>query len=155
MKAAFFLKNKVFITAVFGLLAFFSLNNADAQQQYNLNALEQLKRSVSFLMSGEYSNAIESCNQLIRLDPNSTVNYILRARAYYEIGEYDLAINDCNQVTRLDRNNTAAYNIRANCYRQKGELSKAINEWQIVLRINPNLEEARINLEIARSSQEN
>jgi len=152
MKIAFSLKIQIFIFVLFSLIL---INKANAQQQYNFYALDHLKRSISYLMSGDYANAIASCNQLIRLDPNSTVNFILRARAYYETGEYDLAIADCNQVTRLDRNNTSSYNIRANCYRQKGELSKAIAEWQAVLRINPELEEARINLELAQQQQHN
>jgi len=152
MKIVFSLKIKVLIAAFFYLFGFFSINNATAQQQYNASALEHLKRSLNFMMSGDYLNAIASCNQLIRLDANSTVNYIIRARAYYEIGEYDLAISDCNLVTGLDRNNTAAYNIRANCYRQKGDLSKAIAEWQTALRINPGLEEARVNIELARAA---
>jgi tetratricopeptide (TPR) repeat protein len=120
------------------------------QPDYNPLALEHFKRSVQYLMLGDYQNAILSCNNVIKIDPNSAVAYTVRARAYFELGEYDKSIYDCNQAIKLDRNNAAAYNIRGNNYVKKEDYKRAISDWQAVLRINPQLEEARYNIELAK-----
>jgi tetratricopeptide (TPR) repeat protein len=123
-------------------------------QDYNPVALEHFKRSIEYLMLGDYHNAIISCNNVIRLDPNSAVAYTIRARSYYEMNEFDRAITDCNLAIKVDRNNAGAYNIRGNAYGKKGDFKRAISDWQAAIRINPNLEEAKYNIELATRQQE-
>ena len=151
-------KNRVFF-AVFLCLAFTAIPHLYGQQQqsYNPIALDYFKRSLESLIVGDYQNAIFHCNQVIRIDPNSAVTYVVRARAYYELNEYDKAIADSSQALRLDRNNAAAFTIRGNAYAQNGDLTRAISNWQAALRINPEIDEARHNIELAqqRRSQQN
>ncbi|MCL2800846.1 MAG: tetratricopeptide repeat protein [Treponema sp.] len=139
------------IFLVFFLVSF----SAFCQHSYNHNALEHLRESLEHLVNGDFNNAIISSNQLIRIDPNSAVNYVIRARALYELQEYDRVIADCAQAIRLDRNNAAAFTIRGNAYGQKGEYNRAISDWEAALRINPNIEEARVNIETARQRRDN
>jgi len=146
-------KNRIFLIVLFCLL-FSAIPNLYAQRQqpqqpYNAVALEHLKRSLEALVLGDYQTAILSCNRVIRLDPDSAVTYVIRARAYYELNDYDRVIADCTQAIRLDRNNAAAYNIRGNAYGQKNDLNKAISDWQAALRVNPEIDEARQNIELA------
>jgi tetratricopeptide (TPR) repeat protein len=138
------------------LINFFVLiPNIFAQQQYNHFALEHLRRSLEYLLVGDYNNAILSSNQLIRFDPHSAVNYLIRARAFYEMNDFDRAIADCNHAIRLDRHNTAALVIRGNAHAQKGDERRAITDWEAALRLNPNLQEARQNLEMLRQQRNN
>jgi tetratricopeptide (TPR) repeat protein len=123
---------------------------AQAEEPYNPWALEHFKRSLEYLVTGDYNNAILSCNEVLRRDPNSSVTYTIRARAYFESGYYDNAIADCTLAIRIDRNNIGAYSIRGNAYARKGDRNRAITDWQAVLRINPDNSEARQNIERAR-----
>ena len=119
-------------------------------QTYNQTALDFLKRSIECLLAGDYSNAIINCNEVIRRDPNSALNYVIRGRAYYELKDYERAIADFTQAIRLDRNNFTAFTIRGNAHRQRGDIDRAIADWEAALRINPDLEEAKTNLESAK-----
>jgi len=126
-----------------------------SQQDYNPTALENFKRSLQYMMIGDYYNAVLSCNTVIRIDPNSAVAYAIRARAYFELNELDKSLADCNQAIKIDRNNAAAYNVRGNIYVKKGDYKRAISDWQAAIRINPDLEEARYNIELANKQQDN
>lgn len=134
---------------------FVSINNVYSQPPYNHFALEHLRDSLGFLLAGDYQNAVLSSNQLIRVDPNSAVNYVIRARAFYEMSDFDRAIADSAQAIRLDRNNSAAFVIRGNSHAQNGDLIRAISDWQAALRINPNITEAAKNIELAQRRREN
>jgi len=125
-----------------------------SQQQYNPIALEHFRRSLEYMMTGDYYNAIISCNNVIKIDPNSAVVYSVRARAYFELNEIDRSLADCNQAIKMDRNNAAAYNIRGNVYVKKGDYKRAISDWQAAIRINPDLEEARYNIDLAKKEQD-
>jgi len=147
-------KNWIFF-AVLLCLVFTAIPHLYGQQQqpYNPIALDYFKRSLEALILSDYNNTILYCNQVIRLDPNSAVTYVIRARAYYEISDYDKAIADSNQALRLDRNNAAAYTIRGNAYAQNGDYTRAISSWQAALRVNPEIDEARHNIELAQQQR--
>jgi tetratricopeptide (TPR) repeat protein len=140
--------------AVFSVLfCLFVSTSVFSQQDYNPTALENFKQSLKYMMIGDYYNAIICCNNVIRIDPNSAVAYAIRARAYFEMNELDKSLADCNQAIKIDRNNAAAYNIRGNVYVKKGDYKRAISDWQAAIRINPDLEEARFNIELANKEQ--
>ncbi|MDR0320282.1 MAG: tetratricopeptide repeat protein [Treponema sp.] len=143
----------VFI-ALFAIIFFTSIPHADAQPTANPTAIEQFRRSLEYLMIGDYYNTILTCNQVIRIDPNSAVYYVVRARAYYEMNSFDNAIADCNQALRIDRNNATAYTIRGNSFSKQGNNTRAMQDWRSALNLNPGIEEARNNLDAA-SQQSN
>jgi tetratricopeptide (TPR) repeat protein len=147
-------KNRIFLAA-FLCLAFSSIPDLYAQRQqlpqpYNPVALEHLRHSMEALMIGDYQTSILHCNMVIRLDPESALTYVIRARAYYELNDYDKVIADCTQAIRFDRNNAAAFAIRGNAHGQKNDLTRAISDWQAALRLNPEIDEARHNIELAQ-----
>jgi len=139
--------NSKIIICLFLFLLVFSY--ASAQEEYNPWALRYLKQSIEALVNGDYDEVIVQSNLVLRIDPNSSVSYTIRARAYFEKDDMERAIADCNQAIRLDRNNLSAYSLRAHAYARTGGLERAISDWQAMLRIDPNNETARQNIEIA------
>jgi tetratricopeptide (TPR) repeat protein len=131
------------------ILCFLILSVGLFGQEYDSQALRFLKMSVENLMSGNYLKAIEYSTRVIKIDPDSAVTYVIRARAYFELGDMDKAIADSTQAIRRDRNNIGAYSIRGNAYGRKGDMDRAIADWKAVLRINPDADEARLNIEKA------
>ena len=146
-------KKRVFFTLSLCLFVFI-INQQINAQNLHPTTLENLKRSIEYLMAGDYHNAVITSNQVIRADPNSAINYVIRARALYELNDYDRVIADCTHAIRLDRNNSAAFLIRGNAYGQKDDYTRAISDWQAALRLNPNIDEARHNIELALLRQE-
>jgi len=128
-------------------LNLFIIQHVYGQSEYDPKALAFFKSSLSNLVHGEYEKAIADCNQVLRIDPNSSVTYTVRARAYFEIGDMDRVIADCTKAISNDRNNLSAFNIRASAYSIKGDYDRAIKDWQAALRIDSNLDEARENIE--------
>jgi tetratricopeptide (TPR) repeat protein len=131
------------------LLCFLIFSAGLFGQEYDSQALRFLKMSVENLMSGNYIKAVEYSTRVIKIDPDSAVTYVIRARAYFELGDMDKAIADSTQAIRRDRNNIGAYSIRGNAYGRKGDMDRAIADWKAVLKINPDADEAKLNIEKA------
>jgi len=145
------MKKRAIISLSLVLFFLAVIPNAYGQETYNFYTLEYFKKSLECLVVGEYDNAILNSSNVIRRDPNSSVAYTIRGRAYFEKGDMNNAINDCTQAIRLDKNNISAFSIRANAYVRTGNLTRAITDWEAMLRINPENTEARQNIETARS----
>ena len=138
------------VFALLFFMIFLTVPHINAQDSYNIFTLEYFKQSVESLIMGDYDDAISQSTQVIRRDPNSSVAYTVRARAYYEKGDTANAIADCTQALRLDRNNVSAYSIRANAYVKNDDLNRAITDWRAILRINPESIDAEHNIELAQ-----
>jgi tetratricopeptide (TPR) repeat protein len=143
------LKRQLVFSLLFFILVFTAVVNVNGQESYNYYALEYFKKSLEYLVVGDYDNTIVNCNQVLMRDPNSAVTYTIRARAYYEKGNTAKAIEDCNQAIRIDRNNVSAYSIRGNSYILTGDRTRALRDWQTVLRLSPDNPEAKRNIELA------
>jgi len=139
-------KNAVFF-ALACVLFSVSIHGVNAQN-YSYSAHQHLKRSMDYLINGDYHNAISSSDLALKLDPNLVISYIIRARAYYEIDELDRAIIDCSHAIKLDGSSTTAYTLRGNAYGKKGDYIMAISNWETALKIDHNNSEARTNLEL-------
>lgn len=133
------------------LVVFFNLHAQG--QEYDRTALRYFRSSVECLMRGDYTQAIEDSTRVIRIDPDSAVSYVIRARAHYELGDFDKAISDSTLAIQRDRNNIGAYDIRANAHIRRGDTNRAIADWNAILRIKPDSEEVSLNLERARQQR--
>jgi len=129
------------------------VSNATAQEEYSPWALRYLKQSIEALVVGDYDEVITQSNLVLRIDPNSSVSYTIRARAYYEKGELEKSIADCNQAIRLDRNNLNAFSLRASAHARLGVIDRAISDWQAVLRIDPENETAQYNIALVSNER--
>ncbi|WP_461247301.1 tetratricopeptide repeat protein [Treponema sp. R6D11] len=133
----------------FLLICFLIFSAAVYGQEYDSQALRFLKSGVQNLMNGNFNKAIEDCNRVIRIDPDSALTYVIRARAYFELGDMDRAIADSTQAIKRDKENIGAYSIRGNAYGKKGDLDRAIADWKAILKINPDYDDAKLNIEKA------
>jgi tetratricopeptide (TPR) repeat protein len=101
-----------------------------------------------------YDKAIEDYTQAIRLDPNSSIAYRERGKAYSDKGDQDKAIADYTQAIRLDPNYALAYNGRGAAYNNKRDYDRAIADYTQAIRLNPNFIYAYDNRGNAYSNKE-
>jgi tetratricopeptide (TPR) repeat protein len=148
-----FNKKLLFVTLLLFFNFFTFVSSLSGEESYNHYALEYFKRSLECLVTGEYNNAINYCNQVIFRDPNSAVTYTIRARAYFEKNDMNNAIKDCTIAIKLDKNNVSAYFIRGNAYAKKDNINMAVSDWREVVKLDPENESARHNIELALKAQ--
>jgi tetratricopeptide (TPR) repeat protein len=127
-----------------------------------------LDRGILLASRGEYKLAVEDFTEVLRLNPNISTAYALRARA--RIGEAafhvaatdvnfgyiavnfsrggkltkeqsricDSVIADLNQAIRLDPQNSSHYRERGRAYSFKENYDKAMADYNQAIRLNPN-----------------
>ncbi|MDR1838537.1 MAG: hypothetical protein LBQ93_02985 [Treponema sp.] len=144
---------KIVFSIVLCVGFFISVFQANGQANFNVHALEDFKKSLESLITGDYDSAILHSSNVIRREPTSSVAYTVRARAYFEKGDMTHTIEDCTQAINNDRNNLSAYSIRASAYAKNGNMNRAVADWRAVLRISPENDVAQHNIELARSAQ--
>lgn len=83
-----------------------------------------------FSLSGEFPKTIEDLNEVIRLEPDKGVAYLLRAGAYAMSDNFDKAIQDCNRVVEIDPDNSAAYMLRGALFDQKKDSARASSDFE-------------------------
>jgi tetratricopeptide (TPR) repeat protein len=74
----------------------------------------------------------------------------LTAAAFAQEGEEDPEIVRFTEVIRQNPGDANAYLSRGNAWSEKGDHDRAMADWEKVLQINPNLSQARNNLERLR-----
>ncbi len=73
-----------------------------------------------------------------------------QAAEYYDTGKYELAIANYNAMLERNYLNSDIFHNLGNSYYKSGRIGKAIWAYRKALSIDPEMEEARINLEYAR-----
>ena len=115
----------------------------------NPNAFTLISRGDGAKNLGNYDQAREDYDDVIKLEPTNAVAYFSRGNAYYKIGDYDQAIVNYDEAIRLDPNYAAAYNYRGNAYDDKGDHDRAIVDYDQAIRLNPNYAQAYYDRGIA------
>jgi tetratricopeptide (TPR) repeat protein/TolB-like protein len=82
-------------------------------------------QGVSYKDAKNYTQAIRSFTEAIRLNPNYASAYFWRGYAYGELKSYDQAIDDYSQAIRINPNYAGAYNNRGWAYEALGDNLKA------------------------------
>jgi len=86
----------------------------------------------------EYDEGIAHFTEAIRLNPNYSLFYDERARAYLLKHEYDQAVVDATAAIRINPlGDCEAYCLRACAYYEKGDYAQAINDTTKAIRDHP------------------
>jgi len=117
---------------------------------------KEIKNGVKKYKLGDFNGALESFQRVekeISNDPRLEFN---KGTGYYKLKDYNSALEQFEKVVEkadTDLKAKAFYNL-GNTYYKMGEKKKAIQEYLNALKLNPNLEQAKRNLELIRQKEE-
>ena len=107
---------------------------------------EQLRASVEEKAAeGNYAVAISLLNQLLKIRPDSAMDYNNRGLMHFCNNQIIEAFADLTQALKINPKLDSAYNNRANCHAAQGNLSEAISDYDVALDLNPGNVRAWIN----------
>ena len=95
--------------------------------------------------AGEYDQAIEQYDQVIRFDPNHINALNNRGNAYLAKGAYEEAIADFDKAIALKPDFATAYCNRGNAFQGRGEYDRAIRDYGVALQLKPDMDVALDN----------
>jgi tetratricopeptide (TPR) repeat protein len=141
-----------------GLIVIFLIGLGIFQwRAYKARELETQQREVekikalaaSYLSSGDkslqnddFTSAIDSYSQAIKLRPDDAEALNKRGTAYSMIADYDKAFYDLSRALELKRDYAEAYTNRGLVYTKKNEWDRAIVDFDEAIRIKPDYAEA-------------
>lgn len=106
----------------------------------------QLRASVEEKAAqGNYAVAIAILNQLIKIRPDSAMDYNNRGLMHFRNNQIIEAFTDLTKALAIDPKLDSAYNNRANCHAAQGNLGEAISDYDVALDLNPGNVRAWIN----------
>ncbi|MDZ8262564.1 tetratricopeptide repeat protein [Nostoc sp. ChiQUE01b] len=133
------IRYKMIALILIGLIAVSSLsliifaNNLNSATNSNLDK-DYVNRCSDHVNLKNYSEAIDDCNEAVKINPNNDEAYFLRCSAHFHLKDYSEAINDCNGAVKINPNNDKAYFVRGashimngNKPQGMGDLRKAIS----------------------------
>jgi tetratricopeptide (TPR) repeat protein len=88
------------------------------------------------------NEALDDCEQAIRLDPNNAAAFSLKGRTLLHLSRYQEALAASEQAIRLDPNDGAAFNLRAEALAHLGRYQEALAAFEQAIRLDPTYVEA-------------
>jgi tetratricopeptide (TPR) repeat protein len=107
-----------------------------------------LKTGIGQMSSGLMGQAIDTFSRIIEARPEFAEGWNKRATAYYLMGAFDLSLRDCDEVMRRNPLHFGALSGYGMIYLKLGELEKALEYFQRALDVNPNIEGAKLSVQI-------
>ena len=98
-----------------------------------------------YLEEQNYEEAIKSCDEIIRLDPNFKEAYSSRGFSYANLEKNDKAIIDFDKAINIDPDFAEAYNNRGLAYNDLGKYNEALIDFDKAIELDPNFKEAYNN----------
>jgi tetratricopeptide (TPR) repeat protein len=95
------------------------------------------RQALASAQRGEYLQAIELFDLLIKHSPHNASHYNNRGLIHYRTGELIAALADYNRAIALNPELAKVYNNRANCYIALGKLEAAIADYDKAIDLNP------------------
>ncbi|MGD1835553.1 MAG: tetratricopeptide repeat protein, partial [Nitrososphaeraceae archaeon] len=83
----------------------------------------------SQIVNGNYSQAIESYDKAISLDPNWSAPWLDKGTVYFKLGNYSQAIESYDKAISLDPNWSAPWLDKGTVYFKLGNYSQAIESY--------------------------
>ena len=103
-------------------VACYSEPSFESEQQ---EARAYLNRGIEYHALGQYERAIQSYNEVIRLDSENAKTYNKRGVVRANLGQYERAIQSYDEAIRLDPEYATAYYNRGNAFEALGNSIKA------------------------------
>lgn len=98
-------------------------------------ATDKIKLGQKYLTELNYTEAIASFTEAIKLDPNNIQAYMGRAEAYLALGEYDKALKDyqfvCGKTEEMPYTRALSYIGQAEVYERTGKPEKALSDYEL------------------------
>ncbi|XP_078263288.1 uncharacterized protein ttc6 isoform X2 [Rhinoraja longicauda] len=91
-----------------------------------------LSRAVYYAMQQRYLKAILSCNEALKLQPQSARAFLCRGALKYYAKLYHLAIDDITAAINIDETCILGYFNRAVSYQQANDFQKALKDYGII-----------------------
>ena len=107
-----------------------------------LEAIDLFEQGYSSSVSGDYTDAVESFDKAIEINPQLTAAYNNRGVAYASMGNYNLALSDYNKVIILNPSYAPAYLNRGIAFFNLGNYSQAMQDYNRAIRLDANYVEA-------------
>ncbi|GAB4571899.1 MAG: hypothetical protein Kow0077_09810 [Anaerolineae bacterium] len=89
------------------------------------NVRREYQQAIRHLRKGEYDQAIQIINQLVKAEPEDTRHYRFRADLFRLKGKPQQAIRDYERIVRLEPESSVGYNGLAEIYLQLGDHAQA------------------------------
>lgn len=98
-------------------------------------AADKIELGRKYLIELNYTEAIASFTEAIKLDPNNIQAYMGRAEAYLALGEYDKALEDyqfvCEKTEEMPYTRALSYIGQAEVYGKTDEPEKAVSDYEL------------------------
>ena len=98
-------------------------------------AADKIELGQKYLAELNYTEAIASFTEAIKLDPNNIQAYMGRAEAYLALGEYDKALEDyqfvCEKTEEMPYTRALSYIGQAEVYERTGKPEKALSDYEL------------------------
>lgn len=98
-------------------------------------ATDKIKLGQKYLTELNYTEAIASFTEAIKLDPNNIQAYMGRVEAYLALGEYDKALKDyqfvCRKTEEMPYTRALSYIGQAEVYERTGKPEKALSDYEL------------------------
>ena len=89
--------------------------------------------------NGDYSEAIDLLNDIIKLKPDFDSAYTERAYNYLQIEKPKIALKDVNKAIKINFNNISAYYTRGMIYSYLYKFDKALKDYNHIIRLGDSI----------------
>jgi tetratricopeptide (TPR) repeat protein len=93
---------------------------------------------VAYVVGKRFQEALDACNQALRLDPHNAFAYITKGAVLNNMGRPEEALAACNEALRLDSYSAYAYSTKAAALGPLGRFQEALGACDQALRLDPN-----------------
>ena len=104
---------------------------------------KNVDKSVNFRKSGDFANALKSCDEALKADPKYLDGWNEKAAIFIDKAEYKTAIEYCDIAIIIDPKYFYAYNNKAIALRKLEDYENALKSCDEALKINPQYSDAR------------
>jgi tetratricopeptide (TPR) repeat protein len=102
------------------------------------NVAQNFLKGLSLYQEGKYSEAVDSFNQVLQIEPNYTKAHFLKGSSLYQEGKYSEAVDSFNQVLQIEPNYVKTQFREASSLYKAGNYNNAHESFKQLLQIDSN-----------------